>query len=73
MALRRELGSRTVHYHDKPLRGDNGPQYGYRSSWNRFPIPSNAYTNGEQAARSLDELARNALFTAYFGGNTRGA
>lgn len=31
----------------------------------------NAYTNGEQAARSLDELARNALFTAYFGGNTR--
>ena len=31
----------------------------------------NAYTNGEQAARSLDELARNALFDAYFGGNTR--
>ena len=31
----------------------------------------NAYTNGEQAARSLDELARNALFSAYFGGNTR--
>jgi hypothetical protein len=31
----------------------------------------NAYTNGEQAARSLDELARNALFAAYFGGNTR--
>jgi hypothetical protein len=31
----------------------------------------NAYTNGEQAARSLDELARNALFNAYFGGNTR--
>jgi hypothetical protein len=31
----------------------------------------NAYTNGEQAARSLDELARNALFQAYFGGNTR--
>jgi hypothetical protein len=31
----------------------------------------NAYTNGEQAARSLDELARNALFHAYFGGNTR--
>lgn len=31
----------------------------------------NAYANGEQAARSLDELARNALFTAYFGGNTR--
>src|SRR5665213_1195293 len=31
----------------------------------------NAYTNGEQAARSLDELARNALFGAYFGGNTR--
>src|SRR5271165_3429422 len=31
----------------------------------------NAYTNGEQAARSLDELARNALYTAYFGGNTR--
>jgi N4-gp56 family major capsid protein len=31
----------------------------------------NAYTNGEQAARSLDELSRNALFNAYFGGNTR--
>ncbi|MGA3000234.1 MAG: DUF4043 domain-containing protein [Acetobacteraceae bacterium] len=31
----------------------------------------NAYTNGEQAARSLDELARNALFACYFGGNTR--
>ena len=31
----------------------------------------NAYVNGEQAARSLDELARNALFNAYFGGNTR--
>ena len=31
----------------------------------------NAYTNGEQAARSLDELARNALFNCYFGGNTR--
>src|ERR1700733_12723644 len=31
----------------------------------------NAYANGEQAARSLDELARNALFSAYFAGNTR--
>ena len=31
----------------------------------------NAFVNGEQAARSLDELARNALFAAYFGGNTR--
>src|ERR1700722_18592918 len=31
----------------------------------------NAYVNGEQAARSLDELARNALFSNYFGGNTR--
>ena len=31
----------------------------------------NAYVNGEQAARSLDELARNALFGSYFGGNTR--
>ena len=31
----------------------------------------NAATNGEQAARSLDELARNALFNPYFGGNTR--
>src|SRR5689334_23114211 len=31
----------------------------------------NAYINGEQAARSLDELARNALFSSYFGGNTR--
>jgi hypothetical protein len=31
----------------------------------------NAAINGEQAARSLDDLARNALFAAYFGGNTR--
>src|SRR6195952_2214495 len=31
----------------------------------------NAFINGEQAARSLDELARNALFAPYFGGNTR--
>ncbi len=31
----------------------------------------NAYVNGEQAARSLDDLARNSLFGAYFGGNTR--
>src|SRR5450755_1571297 len=31
----------------------------------------NAYSNGEQAARSLDELARNALYSAYFGGNSR--
>jgi hypothetical protein len=31
----------------------------------------NAAINGEQAARSLDELARNALFGAYMGGNTR--
>jgi hypothetical protein len=31
----------------------------------------NAYVSGEQAARSLDEIARNALFNAYFGGNTR--
>lgn len=31
----------------------------------------NAAINGEQAARSLDELSRNALFGAYFGGNTR--
>ena len=31
----------------------------------------NAYVNGEQAGRSLDELARNALFAAYFAGNTR--
>ena len=31
----------------------------------------NAFINGEQAARSLDELARNALFNSYFGGNTR--
>ena len=31
----------------------------------------NAFVNGEQAARSLDELARNALFAAYFGGNSR--
>lgn len=42
---------------------------------NRVGIASqflqNAYVNGEQAARSLDELARNALYNAYFGGNTR--
>ena len=42
---------------------------------NRVGIASqflqNAYANGEQAARSLDELARNALYAAYFGGNTR--
>lgn len=31
----------------------------------------NAYVNGEQAARSLDELGRNALFASYMGGNTR--
>jgi hypothetical protein len=31
----------------------------------------NAYVNGEQAARSLDEIARNALFGSYLGGNTR--
>ena len=31
----------------------------------------NAAINGEQAARSLDELARNALFAAYFSGNSR--
>ena len=31
----------------------------------------NAYVNGEQAARSLDDLARNALFAAYFSGSTR--
>jgi hypothetical protein len=31
----------------------------------------NAYVNGEQAARSLDELSRNVLFGAYLGGNTR--
>jgi hypothetical protein len=31
----------------------------------------NAYVNGEQDARSLDELSRNALFGAYLGGNTR--
>lgn len=36
---------------------------------NQFLI--NASINGEQAARSLDELARNALFAPYFGGNTR--
>src|SRR3984885_8172879 len=31
----------------------------------------NAYVNGEQAVRSLDELSRNTLFGAYLGGNTR--
>ena len=42
---------------------------------NRVGIQSqflqNAYANGEQAARSLDDLARNALFASYMGGNTR--
>jgi hypothetical protein len=31
----------------------------------------NAIVIGEQAARSLDDLARNTLFAAYLGGNTR--
>lgn len=31
----------------------------------------NAHTNGVQSAQSLDRLARNALFAAYLGGNTR--
>jgi N4-gp56 family major capsid protein len=31
----------------------------------------NAYANGEQAARSLDEIGRNALFSYYLGGNSR--
>lgn len=31
----------------------------------------NAKTNGIQSAQSLDRLARNALFSAYMGGNTR--
>jgi hypothetical protein len=31
----------------------------------------NAMTNGVQARQSLDRIARNALFTAYLGGNTR--
>ena len=31
----------------------------------------NAAINGEQASRSLDDLARNALFASYFNGNTR--
>jgi hypothetical protein len=31
----------------------------------------NAAINAEQAGRSLDELARNALFASYLGGNTR--
>lgn len=31
----------------------------------------NAKTNGIQAGQSLDRLARNALFNAYMGGNTR--
>lgn len=36
---------------------------------NQFLI--NAKTNGTQAKQSLDRLARNALFNAYMGGNTR--
>jgi hypothetical protein len=31
----------------------------------------NAKTNGIQAAQSLDRLARNSIFNAYMGGNTR--
>jgi hypothetical protein len=31
----------------------------------------NAHTNGVQARQSLDRIARNALFAAYLGGNTR--
>jgi hypothetical protein len=31
----------------------------------------NSFTNGENAARSLDTIARNALFDGYMGGNTR--
>jgi hypothetical protein len=31
----------------------------------------NAFLNGEQARRSLDEIARNKLFSYYLGGNTR--
>jgi hypothetical protein len=31
----------------------------------------NAYVNGEQAMKTLDVLARDALFGAYLGGNTR--
>lgn len=31
----------------------------------------NGHTNGVQARQSLDRLARNALFAAYLGGNTR--
>lgn len=31
----------------------------------------NAYVNGEQAGRTLEDLARNALFNSYMGGNTR--
>lgn len=31
----------------------------------------NAFANGEQASRSMDELARNALFASYMGGATR--
>ena len=31
----------------------------------------NAYVNGEQAGRTLDILARNALFATYMNGNTR--
>ena len=30
-----------------------------------------AYANGEQAARSMDTLARDALYSVYLGGNTR--
>ena len=36
---------------------------------NQFLV--NAKTNGTQAAQSLDRIARNTLFNAYMGGNTR--
>ena len=31
----------------------------------------NGFTNGQQSMQSLDRIARNALFAAYLGGNTR--
>ena len=66
-----ELGRGAVHDHDQPLCGHDRSEHGHQPRRHRIQFLQNAYVNGEQAARSLDELARNALFSSYFGGNTR--
>lgn len=55
----------------KFLCGDAGFKYGDEPGGNRQPVFAERGHQWEQAARSLDELARNALFAPYFGGNTR--